>query len=63
MNDEISCLIKCTEIVNDLKSKKLDKWTDPEFGPNDSDKVASASLYFADNEISPGAPLPEEVLW
>lgn len=46
-----------------MEKKHVDKWIDPEFGPNEQDKVGASALYFADNEISPGAPLPEDVQW
>jgi len=51
------------EIIKELKDRKLEKWTDPEFGPNDNDKVGASALYFTDNDIPPGAPKPEEVIW
>lgn len=33
LNDAISCLKRCHEIVKEMKEKGMKRWTDPEFGP------------------------------
>ncbi|KAL4472263.1 hypothetical protein ABPG72_011624 [Tetrahymena utriculariae] len=64
LNDEISCLKKCIEIVSEMKDKGEQVWTDSEFGPNEQqDPYGSKSMYFSSNEIPPGCPEPENVRW
>ena len=61
--EEKAALLKCVEIVKTLKSQGKSKWSDPEFGPRPSDPLGATSLYYADNEIAKGAPMPEDITW
>lgn len=61
LNSESACIRMCLEILLSLRGSE--KWTDYEFGPCKEDPSGGRSLYSYDNEIPPGCPEPEDVVW
>lgn len=60
-NCPLNALKACLEITRELERTKSVLFTDPEFGPNDTDKYGKQSMYFADT--LPGYPQPEDINW
>lgn len=51
LNDEVSCLKKCLDIVFDLTKNKKATWTDDEFGSSQAGLNGERSMYFCSNKI------------
>jgi hypothetical protein len=60
-NCPLNALKACLEITRELERSKSVYFTDPEFGPTDTDKYGKQSIYFADT--LPGYPQPEDMNW
>lgn len=61
LNDELPTLKLVLDYVKELKPGEF--WSDPEFGPTESDPYGASSMYFSDNDIPSGCPPPENVTW
>ena len=54
---------KIFELIKDITGNNKDAWDDPEFGPTPSDPTGSKSMYIAENDITPGCPIPTDLMW
>ncbi|CAD8108807.1 unnamed protein product [Paramecium primaurelia] len=61
--NEISCLVVCLQIVENLKLNKQKYWEDPEFGSNKLDPYGANSIFRIENLPVKGWPDPKDLCW
>ncbi len=59
--NEMACLKRCEELLQDMRNKGRQLFRDPEFGPQFKGDIAVDSIYFGDPP--PGYPDPKKFIW
>ncbi|CAD8122270.1 unnamed protein product [Paramecium sonneborni] len=63
LTNEISCLIICLQIVQNIKLNKQKYWEDPEFGSSQTDPYGSNAIYRVENLPIQGWPDAKDICW